>query len=319
MLSFVVPVLNEEDGIIAFYEELLKVIPSLDKEYEIIFIDDGSTDTSLELLKDLENKNKHVKVFSFRRNMGKSEALTFGFMKAKGDYIVTLDADLQDRPTEIHKLLKKCKEGTEVVTGFRQNQKRQIYMIGISKIFNWTLRLIFDLQIHDYNCGLKVFTKDAAKSLRLYGGLHRFIPLLSYEQGFTVDEVPVEHDLRKFGKSKYGFSKLWRDLPDMFTMIFLTKYSKRPLHFFGIIGGVFILIGSVILINMAILHYLGYSISRRPILFLGMLLEIAGLQVFFTGFLADLMINISHTPRMLDEENLHFPLKYSSDKIHRQE
>jgi glycosyltransferase involved in cell wall biosynthesis len=314
MISIVVPVLNEEDGIKAFYNELIKVVPSLDKEYEIIFIDDGSTDDSLNLLKKLEKEDKNLKIFSFRRNLGKSEALTFGFAKAKGEYIITLDADLQDKPSEIHKLLQKCKEGTELVTGFRQNQKRKIYMIGISKVFNWLLRAIFDLHIHDYNCGLKVYTRDAAKSLHLYGGLHRFIPLLAYEQGFTVGETPVEHDARKFGKSKYGFSKLWKDLPDMFTMIFLTKYSKRPLHFFGIIGGVFILIGSIILINLAILHYLGVAISRRPILFLGMLLEIAGLQVFFTGFLADLMINISHAPKVLDEDNLHFPVKYSSEK-----
>jgi len=314
MISYVIPVLNEEESLEAFYRELMQSTTSLEKEYEIIFIDDGSTDNSLHILKNLEKQNNHIRIFSFRRNLGKSEALTFGFAKSRGDYITTLDADLQDQPSEIEKLLKKCKQGTEVVCGYRKNQKRKIYMIAISKVFNMILGKIFDLRIHDYNCGLKVFTKDAAKSLHLYGGLHRFIPLLAYEQGFTVDEIEVRHAERKYGKSKYGFSKIWKDLPDMFTLIFLTKYSKRPLHFFGIIGGIFILVGSIILLNLAVLHYLGAAISRRPILFLGMLLEIAGLQIFFTGFLADLMINISHAPKMLDEDNLHFPIKYTSDK-----
>lgn len=315
MITIIVPVFNEEEGLHPFYKELKKALVELKEEYEMLFIDDGSTDKSLEKLKSMAKEDKTLKVFSFRRNLGKAEALTFGFAKAKGEYVVTLDADLQDKPTEINKLLKKCKQGTEVVCGWRKERKDQSQMVVISRIFNYILSRIFDVQIHDYNCGLKVYTRDAAKSLRLYGGLHRFIPLLAYEQGFTVDEVIVEHQSRKYGKSKYGFSKIWKDLPDMFTMIFLTKYSKRPLHFFGLIGVAFIVIGSIILIYITLLHYFyGVVISRRPILFLGMLLEITGLQIFFTGFLADLMINISHAPKMMDEENLHFPIKFSTEK-----
>jgi glycosyltransferase involved in cell wall biosynthesis len=314
MISIVVPVLNEEESLHAFYGEVEKIVPTLHSDYELIFIDDGSTDSSLEILKSLTEKNKRVRIFSFRRNLGKAEALTFGFAKAKGDYLVTLDADLQDRPSEIHKLLAKCKEGTELVCGWRQNQKRPKHMILISKVFNTILQYIFELKIHDYNCGLKVMTKDAAKSLRLYGGLHRFIPLIAYQQGFTVDEVPVEHDSRKFGTSKYGFSKLWKDLPDIFSMIFLAKYSKRPLHFFGGIGMFLVFIGILILLYLVVLHFMGYSIIRRPIIFFGILFVMAGLQILFTGFLADLMINISHSPQMLDENHLHFPLKYTSDK-----
>jgi glycosyltransferase involved in cell wall biosynthesis len=314
MISIVVPLFNEEESIQLFHEELMKHIPSFAKEYEILYIDDGSTDKSLEILKQLSKNSDKIKIFSFRRNLGKAEALTYGFLKAKGEYIVTLDADLQDRPSEISRLLEKSKQGVEVVCGYRKNQQRKGYMIAISKIFNSILNFIFDLRIHDYNCGLKAYTREAAKSLRLYGGLHRFIPLIAYQQGFTVGEVVVNHAPRQFGKSKYSFSKFFKDLPDMFTMLFLAKYSKRPLHFFGILGLIFIVIGLVILGYLSYLHFIGQSIMRRPILFFGMLSIISGFQIFFTGFLADLMINISHTPKFLDEENLHYPLKYTNNK-----
>lgn len=315
MISIVVPVLNEEESLHAFYDETFRVLPTLDKAYEIIFIDDGSTDTSLEILKSFASKNKNIRVFSFRRNMGKSEALTFGFKKAKGDYIVTLDADLQDKPTEIHKLLEKHRsEGTEVISGWRKSRRDKSKMKIISKVFNAVAGKMFDLHLHDYNCGLKFYTRDAAKSLRLYGGLHRFIPLLAYEQGFTVGEMAIEHAPRKYGTSKYGFSKVWKDLPDMFTMIFLVKYSKKPLHFFGVVGGALLLVGLAIFTYLSIWWFMGHSIGTRPLFFTSILLILGGLQIFFTGFLADLMINIAHAPKTMDEDNLHFPIKYSSDK-----
>src|SRR5258708_7346128 len=238
MISFVIPVFNEQESLDAFYTEFMSVLPSLTKVYEIIFVDDGSTDKSFIMLKVLAQKNTHIRVFSFRRNLGKAEALSFGFIKAKGDQIITLDADLQDKPSEIHKLLKRANDGVEVVCGWRKDRKDKPRMVVVSKISNLILQRMFELKIHDYNCGLKVYTKDAAKSLRLYGGLHRFIPLIAYEQGFTVDEVAVEHQVRKFGKSKYNFSKYLIELPDLFSMFFLTKYGKRPLHFFGIIGSI---------------------------------------------------------------------------------
>ena len=313
MLSFVVPLLNEEESLEAFYKELQKVIDQLKEEYEIIFVDDGSTDNSLEILKKLAKENNKIKIFSFRRNLGKAEAMTYGFIKARGDFIITLDADLQDRPSEIPKLLEKARGGTEVVSGWRKNRKDKSKMKIISRLFNFLIAWLFDLRLHDLNCGLKVYTKEAAKSMRLYGGLHRFIPLLAYEQGFTVDEVIVEHAPRKYGKSKYSFSKLWKDLPDMFTIIFLVKYGKRPLHFFGIVGGILALIGIFILSYLTILRIAGESIGRRPLLFFGMLLVLAGFQIFFTGFLADLMINISQTKKLLDEDNLHYPVKYKKE------
>jgi len=310
MLSVVVPVFNEEESIKVFYEELLRVAVKLDKEYELIFVDDGSTDGSFDILKGFEERNNHVLIFSFRKNQGKAEALTFGFQKAQGDYIITLDADLQDKPSEIPKLLNKINEGWEMVCGWRKNRKDSFFTIAWSKIFNFAAFLFWGIKLHDYNCGLKVYTDEAAKSLTLYGGMYRFIPLLLHQQGFKVGEIEVMHDKRKFGKSKYGPSKLWKDMPDIFTMLFLSKYGKRPLHFFGTVGGIMIMVGFVVLTYLTILRLGGEEIGRRPLLIFGVLFMLGGIQVFFTGFLADLMINLSHKREA--EETDKFLLKYSS-------
>ena len=316
MISFVIPVFNEEESLRAFYEELVRVVPDLEKDHEIIFVDDGSTDGSLEILKSFAVKDKNVKVFSFRRNLGKAEALTFGFMKAKGDCIVTLDADLQDQPSEIHKLLNKSKGGIDVVCGWRKDRKDSHNSVLSSKFFNAFASMFWGLQLHDYNCGLKVYTKEAAKSLYLYGGMHRFIPLLAYQEGFSIDEVAIVHEERKFGESKYekGFIKLLKNLPDMLTMLFIAKYSKRPLHFFGVVGGLLLLIGLIIFAYLGIWWLMGHSIGTRPLFFTSILLILVGFQIFFTGFLADLMINIAHSKDRLDQSHAHFPLKYTSEK-----
>lgn len=311
MISIVVPVFNEEESLEAFYKELLRVLTSHKETSEIIFVDDGSTDKSLTILKAIGSKNKNVRSFSFRKNLGKSEALSLGFEKAKGDYIVTLDADLQDKPSEIPNLLKLNREGFDLVCGWRKDRRDKKKMLFISKLFNRIMNKVFGIQVHDYNCGLKSYTNALAKSLRLYGGLHRFIPLLAVQNGFTVTEIAVVHDVRKFGKSKYGFSKVFKDIPDLFTMFFLAKYSKRPLHFFGFIGGGSAMLGFIILTYLSVLWFLGERIGNRPLLLLGILLFIAGLQIFFTGFLADLMINVSQTK---DKTESNFPIKYSSDE-----
>lgn len=308
MISIVVPLFNEEESLNAFYGELAKEIQKLDKDCEIIFIDDGSTDASLEILKQIAKTDRQVKIYSFRKNNGKAEALTLGFRKAKGDYVATLDADLQDKSKEIKKLLDEMVKGKwDLVCGWRKERKDSINKILSSKIFNSLASAFWGLNLHDYNCGLKLYSKDAAKSLTLYGGMHRFIPLLIHDQGYSVTEVAVEHDIRKYGKSKYGFSKIWKDLPDIFTMLFLSKYGKRPFHFFGVAGGIFILTGIIVLSYLSYLHFQGIAIGQRPLLFFGMLLVISGFQLFFTGFLADLIINISH------KQNKEFLVKYSSE------
>ena len=307
MISIIVPLFNEGESLNLFYDELVKEIRKLDENYEIIFIDDGSTDNSLKILKEIAAKDKKVNAYSFRKNQGKAEALTLGFQKSKGDYIVTLDADLQDKPEEISKLLEKAKGGNwGLVCGWRKDRKDSMTKVISSRLFNFLAGMFWGLKLHDYNCGLKLYSKEAAKSLNLYGGMHRFIPLLVHEQGFTVTEIAVDHDKRKYGNSKYGFSKVWKDLPDIFTMLFLSKYSKRPFHFFGAAGAFLVLIGVVILGYLTMLRILGETIGQRPLLFFGMLLVISGFQLFFTGFLADLIINISH------KQDKEFFLKYSS-------
>lgn len=294
MLSIVVPLYNEEESIIHFYKELKKTMLET-RDYEIIFVDDGSQDESLRLLKEIASKDKSLKIFSFRKNQGKAEALTFGFQKAKGEIIATLDADLQDKPDQVPLLETKLDLGFDLVSGWRKDRKDSFKHIIFSKAFNFLARMLWGVKLHDYNCGLKIYKAECAKSLRLYGGLHRFIPLIAHEQGFKVTEVAVVHQKRQFGKSKYGISKIWKDLPDLFTMLFLSKYGKSPLHFFGTIGLVFLLIGFGILIYLTIEKiFYGFGIGNRPILFLGMLLVLGGFQVLFTGFLADLIINKSY-------------------------
>lgn len=311
MISAVVPVFNEEESLEKFYPVLVSSLAKLGL-YEIVFIDDGSTDSSLKLMQKLSSKDKNIRIFSFRKNQGKAEALTLGFKMAKGDYIVTLDADLQDRPEEIKNLLKKSQEGFDLVSGWRKNRKDSKVLINFpSKLFNFLTGLFWGLKLNDYNCGLKFYTKEAAKSLNLYGGMQRFIPLLLHQNGFRVTEIPVAHEKRKYGKSKYGFSKSFKEFPDMFTMLFLTKYAKRPLHFFGFIGGIASGVGVLILLYLFALRLLGEKIGTRPLLTFGMLLVLAGFQVLFTGFLADLILHISS--KNADTDSQESRLKYKKE------
>ncbi len=311
MLSIVVPVFNEKESLQYFYDELIKNLSKINKSYEVVFVDDGSNDGSLEILKDFEKKNKNVRIFSLRKNQGKAEVLTIGFQKAKGDFMVTLDADLQDKPDEIKALLNKLDEGYDVVSGWRKNRKDSLGKVFFSRVFNLLASTIWGVKLHDYNCGLKAYKKEAAKSLNLYGGMHRFIPLLSFAQGFKVTEIPTKHEERRYGKSKYGISKVVKDLPDMFTMIFLHKYSKKPMHFFGIFGSILFGIGSIILAYLSILRFQGESIGNRPLLLFGILLVLAGIQVFFTGFLADLLLHLNQKNDQVDSSS--YILKYSTD------
>lgn len=311
IISAVVPAYNEEESINEFYKVLSANLVKIDKNYEIVFVDDGSTDSTLELLKQLASKDKAIRIFSFRKNRGKAEALTVGFQMAKGDYIVTLDADLQDRPEEIKNLLAKAKEGFDLVSGWKKNRKDSFVSVIFSKFFNFIMSSFWGVHLHDYNCGLKLYTKDAAKSLNLYGGMQRFIPLLVAEKGFAVTEIPVVHEKRLYGKSKYSSLKIITEMPDMFTMLFLSKYAKRPLHFFGFVGGVVSAIGFFIILYLSVLHFMGEAIGQRPLLTFGMLLMLAGLQVLFTGLLADLILHISQKDN--HSVNLEDGFKYKTE------
>lgn len=308
-LSIIIPVYNEKESLKELLLTLKDSLKRIRKSYEILFIDDGSNDGSFELLKILENKKDQVKIYSFRKNLGKSYAFMLGFQKARGKYIVTLDADLQDDPKNIKLLYDKLHQNEyDMVTGWRKNRKDNTFKKLFSRIFNKVVSWLFNIKINDLNSGLKIYKNYVAKDLKLYGGMHRFIPLLVNEMGYKIGEKEISHHARKYGESKYKITKVITDIPDLITIYFLTKYTRRPLHFFGKIGALAFMLGFVILFYLTILRFQGERIGTRPLLFLGVLLLITGLQVIFTGLLADLLVNTNSK-----EEN-EFPLKYGSTK-----
>ena len=310
--SIVIPVYNEEESLRELISNIKKVFGNTKKTYEVIFVDDGSTDKSLDILKRIASENKNVRALSFRKNSGKSQALTLGFQMANGKYIATLDADLQDDPANIMPLFQKMTRGQyDLVTGWRKNRQDNLLKILSSRLFNrFVVPLLFGIKFNDLNSGLKVYKSEVAKSLRIYGGMHRFIPVIAEEMGFSVTEKEVLHHRRKYGESKYKSSKILTDLPDLLTIYFIMKYNRRPLHFFGKIGGIVFAIGLIILVYLSYLRlFLDQRIGDRPLLLLGILLVIAGIQTLFTGLLADLIVN---TNSKKDE----FSIKYDSKEHH---
>lgn len=308
-ISIVIPILNEEESIPELIARIQEAFKKLQKKFEIIFIDDGSSDTTLELLKKYARDNKNIFIYSFRRNLGKSTALTLGFQKAKGEFIITMDADLQDDPQNIERLLIAQREGNyDLISGWRKNRKDSPLKVVNSRFFNgFIIPLMFGIKIKDMNSGLKLYKNELAKEIKIYGGMHRFIPLLAAEMGFKVKEVDIFHNPRKYGKSKYKSTKVFTDIPDLITMYFLIKYTGRPLHFFSKLGGILLLVGGSMLAYLTVLRILGDRIGNRPLLIFGVLFVIAGIQTIFTGLLADLMVNLG---RKSDESDL--PIKYQS-------
>lgn len=297
MITIIIPVLNEEENILNLHDKIYEILAKIKENYEIIYVDDGSNDNSLKIIQEKALKNKKIKIFSFRGTRGKSEALTLGFKKAKGEIIITLDADLQDDPGAIFQMIDLIKkENYDCVCGWRKHRQDSFLTVGSSIFFNFLSQKFWGLKIHDFNCGLKVYKKEAAKSLNLYGGMHRFIPLILNNDGFKLAEIPIKHEKRKFGQSKYGFSKIFKDIPDMLTILFLSSYSERPSHFFAFIGGFFSFTGFISLVYLTALHFLfNQKIGTRPILLISVLFILIGFQTLFTGFLADLIIDISHS------------------------
>lgn len=308
--SIVISVFNEEESLRELVSNIKKAFLKIKKSHEIIFVDDGSTDRTLEILKILKHEHKEIKIFSFRKNLGKSLALMLGFKNASAKFIVTLDADLQDDPSNILPLYRKLtKSNYDIVTGWRKDRKDNEFKKFSSKIFNSIVSMLFNLKIHDLNSGLKIYKSEAAKDLRLYGGMHRFIPAIANEMGYRVGEKETLHFPRKYGISKYKFTKVFTDVPDLITMFFLSRYTRRPLHFFAKVGGFALGIGMLTLLYLSYLRiFQNEKIGDRPLLLFGILLVIAGTQTIFTGLLADLIVNLS------SRENEDFPIKYRSDE-----
>lgn len=290
-MSIVVPLYNEKGSLLSLHSEILQVCQAHPWDYELIYVDDGSTDGSFEILEKLHRQNpRRVRVVQFRRNFGKAEALSSGFRMAKGDFVVTLDADLQDDPREIPKLLEKLDEGFDLVSGWKVKRQDPFSKRIPSKIFNKVTAWLSGLPLHDFNCGLKAYRSEVAKTLQIYGELHRYIPVLAHWYGFRVTEIPVHHRPRQFGKSKYGFSRFLRGGLDLVTVLFLGKYTKRPLHLFGSLGLLLSLLGGGITTYLLILRITRtIYLSNRPLLFLGIVLLILGIQFISIGLLGEMI------------------------------
>ncbi|MGC9337521.1 MAG: glycosyltransferase family 2 protein [Candidatus Cloacimonadia bacterium] len=298
-LSFVIPVFNEEHTLKELHAKILEDIG--DKSYEIIFINDGSTDNSYSVLKEIAEYDRNVKIINFRRNFGKSAALQAGFNKAQGEIVITMDADLQDDPAEIPRFIQKINEGYDLVAGWKKHRKDPISKKIPSKIFNTATSLIFKLKLHDYNCGFKAYRKEAVKSIDIYGELHRYIPALVKAKGFKICEIPVHHHRRRHGKSKYGMERFVRGFLDLLTVMMITKYERSPLYLFGIGGLIIAGIGLVINIYLAILKiFFGVPLGNRPLLFLGILLVLVGIQFISIGLIGEMIV---YTSRRISKNN----------------
>lgn len=288
--SLIVPIKDEEASIDPLYKEIASATKFLKKKREIIFIDDGSVDNSYHKLLSLRKKDQKVRVIRFRANFGKSIALSKGFEVARGSVIITLDGDLQDDPAEIPKLLDHMAKGFDLVVGMRKARHDSFSKKLSSLIFNSLNRIITGINLHDVNCGLKVFKKQVALDIRLHGELHRFIPILAAKHKYKVAELPIHHRPRQFGKSKFGFERSWRGLIDLLTTVFLTDYIGKPAHFFGKIGLILFLLG---LIPTSYVSYIrittGTTGHHIPLLLGGILLLMLGVQLLSTGLIAEMI------------------------------
>lgn len=290
-ISIVIPVFNEEDSIFPLVNEIRKVFKNMDVWYEIIMIDDGSTDKSLSTIIELSKTDKKIKFVSFRKNYGKSAALQTGFKQAVGEAVITMDSDLQDDPNEIPALLKKLDEGFDVVSGWKKIRQDPFIKKVSSKFFNFVTRIFSGIKIHDFNCGLKAYRKSVTESLNVYGELHRYMPVLAHWQGYSIAEIPVKHHPRRYGKTKFGISRFFKGFIDLITVVFTTRYIKRPMHLFGFLGALSFLAGLVVNGYLTYLWFDNQPLSNRPMLFLGILLIIVGVQFFSVGLLGELMVH----------------------------
>lgn len=292
-LSIIVPVYNEEESLPELEAWIRRVMEEHQFTYEVIMVDDGSTDTSWQVVDQLSSENQNIKGIKFQRNYGKSAALNTGFAAAAGDVVVTMDADLQDSPDELPELFRMVKEeGYDIVSGWKKKRYDPLSKTVPSKIYNWVTRTVSGISLHDFNCGLKAYRSNVVKSIEVYGEMHRYIPLIAKWAGFRkIGEKVVQHRARKYGETKFGAKRILSGFLDLMSVSFLGRFSKNPMHFFGTLGSLFIFAGFAILIYLSItkLFYEAFRIADRPLFFLGILVFIIGTQLFVTGFLAELI------------------------------
>lgn len=293
-LSIIIPLKNEEESLPELCEWIERVVTSRNYAYEIILIDDGSTDNSWKVISDLREKNQNIKGIKFQRNYGKSAALNTGFHLSKGDVVITMDADLQDSPDEIPELRKMIiEDGYDLVSGWKQKRYDNTLTKNIpSKLFNWATRKASGIHLHDFNCGLKAYRRKVVKSIEVYGEMHRYIPVIAKWVGFRkIGEKVVEHRARKYGVTKFGWERFINGFLDLASITFVGKFSNRPMHFFGLWGTISFLVGFIISIYLIIAKFafMQYRMTERPIFYLALVAMIIGTQLFVTGFLAELI------------------------------
>jgi glycosyltransferase involved in cell wall biosynthesis len=301
VISVVVPVLNEEHSLESLYAEISAALDG--HAFEVVFVDDGSTDGSMDVLGRLHAETTNVVVVHLRRNFGKAAALQAGFLEARGEIVVTIDADLQDDPAEIPKLLSKLDEGFDLVSGWKARRNDPFLRRLFSRWFNRATAVVSGVRLHDVNCGLKAYRAEVLEGMRLYGELHRFIPVLAAYQGYRVAETPVNHRPRQHGRSRYGTERYVRGFLDLLSVTFMGRYRYRPLHLFGGIGLFMGAFGFIILIYLTVLWFWGEGIGHRPLLTLGVLLVVVGIQLVSLGLLSEL-ITSQHEERIDERERI---------------
>lgn len=300
-ISIVVSLLNEEESLQELTEWIHKVMTAHNFSYEVIFIDDGSTDNSWKIITELSQKYEQIKAIKFRRNYGKSAGLYKGFEKAQGDVVITMDADLQDCPDEIPELYRMITEdGYDLVSGWKKKRYDPVLTKNLpSKLYNATVRMMSGIKLHDFNCGLKAYKRQVIKSIEVYGEMHRYIPVLAKWAGYKkIGEKVVAHQERKYGVSKFGIERFVRGPLDLMSVMFISRFGKRPMHFFGSMGMFCFLVGFVILIYLSYMKLVmfQYNMTQRPLFFLGIVCLILGVQLFLSGFMAE-MISRSSSAR----------------------
>ena len=296
-ISVVIPLLDEQDSLVELHDWIAQVMQSNRLTYELIFIDDGSRDDSWSIIKKLNTKNPSVSGIRFAKNFGKSQALHAGFEKAKGDVVITMDADLQDSPDEIPELFRLIKEeNLDIVSGWKKKRYDAYFTKNLpSKLFNWAARRISGLKLHDFNCGLKAYKKEVIKSIEVYGEMHRYIPVLAVNVGFkNIIEKPVTHQARKYGKTKFGMERFINGFLDLITIWFVSRFAKRPMHFFGLLGVLMFIIGFGFAFYLGLdkLYFnpTGRLIAERPEFFIALTTMVIGTQFFVAGFLGEIVL-----------------------------
>jgi glycosyltransferase involved in cell wall biosynthesis len=308
VLSIVVPLFNEEHSVETLYREIVAALEPQGRPYEVIFVDDGSTDDSLAVLAQLHGETTNVVVVHLRRNFGKAAALQAGFLEARGDVVVTIDGDLQDDPSEIPRLLAKLDEGFDLVSGWKTRRNDPWTRRLLSRVFNWATGAVSGVRLHDVNCGLKAYRAEVLGGMRLYGELHRFIPVLASYRGFRIAEIPVNHRPRQHGRSRYGLNRYLRGFFDLMTVTFMGRYRHRPLHLFGGVGLLLGFAGFLTLVYLTVVKLGGGAIGHRPLLTLGVLLIVVGIQFLSLGLISEL-ITSQHEERMTERERSEFAVE----------